>query len=76
MSDEKVMNIPIHHVHDDGSVSELHLVRYEGRDWMALRGQSDSSVVVGSAEHARAIARSLLIAANLMEKELGAALPV
>lgn len=71
MSDREAMNLPIPYIHCDGSVSNLNLVRYESREWFGLQGDNGQSILVQDATHARALARALTIAADLLDSGKG-----
>lgn len=65
---EEVNTLPVPHIHRDGSVSEFEIktfVNTNASDLSFLSLQSgDSSVHVNSKEHAEAVARAILIAAD------------
>lgn len=66
-TDRKVLDLPAPHIHPDGTVSTLRVVRYANRDWFGLRDDTGYSVIVHDANHARALARALTIAADLLD---------
>lgn len=70
MSDHKDLDLPIPHIETDGSVNELHIAHYEDREWLSICN-SASSIVIASPDHARALARALVIAANFIDKQMG-----
>ncbi len=66
---EIVLDLPIPHIWDDGSVSELRLTRRAYTDCFALHSdRNDAIIIIGSSEHARALARALTIAADRLDR--------
>lgn len=64
---EVAFEMPVPHVYDDGSVQEVFVKKYEGSDWISLTNKNEW-IVIASPEHARQIARVLLIAADKWSK--------
>lgn len=66
---EKLFDLPVPHVYADGSVTSIRVVAYEVPDTSpSIVDERDSLIVTGNPDHARQIARALLIAADLCEK--------
>lgn len=68
MSDREVFNLPVPHIHCDGSVSQLNIVRYANREWLGINTSDRChGILVQDATHARALARALTVAADLLD---------
>ncbi len=59
--------LPVPHIYEDGSVSEVFVKHYEGKDFISVRNDN-VSILIGSVAQARALARALTIAADLWER--------
>ena len=71
---EKLYHLPVPHVYFDGSVGELFVYQYEtdkaNGSPIINRGDGyDDMIVTASPDHPRQLARALMIAADLSEKE-------
>lgn len=64
---EVAFEMPVPHVYDDGSVAYLSIHKYDDHDHISIRDENQS-IVIASPEHARQIARVLLIAADKWSK--------
>lgn len=60
-------SLPVPHIYSDGSVSTVTVHKYDEHDWVTIRDDVQS-IIVASPEQARAMARALTIAADLMVK--------
>ena len=67
-TDRKVLDLPVPHIHPDGGVSMIRVTRYACRDWFGLTEVGGGQLIVQDSTHARALARALTIAADLLDK--------
>ena len=67
MSDAEVLSLPVPYIHCDGSVSTLTVKRYACREWFSIDSIHGGGILVHDAVHARALARALTIAADLLD---------
>lgn len=75
---EKLFDLPVPHIYHDGSVSQINIACYESEAWnwelplspYIMDENRENMIVLGSPEQARAMARALLIAADLCDKEM------
>jgi hypothetical protein len=75
---EKLFDLPVPHIYRDGSVSQINIACFESEAWTSdiplspniMDENREHMIVLGSPEQARAMARALLIAADLCDKEM------
>lgn len=64
---QPALELPIPHIWDDGLVTTLTLKRMEFESNFSLSDGVGDIIIIGDADHARALARALTIAANHLD---------
>ncbi len=63
MTTETQFSLPVPYIYDDGTVAEISINKWENHDFISIRDENQS-ILVSSPDHARQIARALMIAAD------------
>lgn len=69
---EKLCELPVPHIYEDASINMLIVQANEGDDASpCIVNRYDALIVTSSPDHARALARALMIAADACDRERG-----